>query len=56
MVAEGCNSPEIGRQLGITVKTVDAYKHRSPERGSAAGLNNCGSRLSAEAFVRNTSA
>ena len=32
MVAEGYNSPEIGRQLGITAKTVDTYKHRIEEK------------------------
>ena len=32
MVAEGYNGPEIGRQLGITAKTVDTYKQRIEEK------------------------
>lgn len=28
MVAEGYSGPEIARQLGVSTKTVDAYKHR----------------------------
>jgi DNA-binding NarL/FixJ family response regulator len=32
MVAEGYTGPEIGRQLGITAKTVDTYKQRIEEK------------------------
>ena len=31
-VAEGYTGPEIGRQLGITAKTVDTYKRRIEEK------------------------
>ena len=32
LIAEGFNGPEIGRQLGITAKTVDTYKQRIEEK------------------------
>ncbi|MHB1224381.1 MAG: response regulator [Gemmatimonadaceae bacterium] len=32
LVAEGYNGPEIGRQLGISPKTVDTYKQRIEEK------------------------
>ncbi|MEO7771559.1 MAG: response regulator transcription factor [Gemmatimonadaceae bacterium] len=32
LVAVGYNGPEIGRQLGITAKTVDTYKQRIEEK------------------------
>jgi len=32
LVAEGYNGPEIGRQLGISPKTVDTYKQRVEEK------------------------
>ncbi len=32
LTAEGFNGPEIGRQLGITAKTVDTYKQRIEEK------------------------
>jgi DNA-binding NarL/FixJ family response regulator len=32
MIAEGYNGPEIGRQLGISAKTVDTYKQRVEEK------------------------
>ncbi len=32
LTAEGFNGPEIGRQLGITAKTVDTYKQRVEEK------------------------
>lgn len=32
LTAEGFNGPEIGRQLGITAKTVDTYKQRIAEK------------------------
>ena len=32
LVAIGYNGPEIGRQLGITAKTVDTYKQRIEEK------------------------
>lgn len=32
LIAEGYNGPEIGRQLGITAKTVDTYKQRIEEK------------------------
>jgi DNA-binding NarL/FixJ family response regulator len=32
LVAMGYNGPEIGRQLGITAKTVDTYKQRIEEK------------------------
>ncbi len=32
LVAEGYNGPEIGRQLGISPKTVDTYKQRIDEK------------------------
>ena len=32
LVAEGYNGPEIGRQLGISAKTVDTYKQRIEEK------------------------
>lgn len=32
MIAEGYNGPEIGRELGITAKTVDTYKKRIEEK------------------------
>lgn len=37
LVAEGYNSPEIGRRLGISPKTVDSYKQRIEEK---LGLSN----------------
>lgn len=32
LTAKGFNGPEIGRQLGITAKTVDTYKQRIEEK------------------------
>jgi len=32
LTAKGFNGPEIGRQLGITAKTVDTYKQRIQEK------------------------
>lgn len=32
LVAEGYNGPEVGRQLGISPKTVDTYKQRIEEK------------------------
>jgi DNA-binding NarL/FixJ family response regulator len=32
LTARGFNGPEIGRQLGITAKTVDTYKQRIEEK------------------------
>jgi DNA-binding NarL/FixJ family response regulator len=32
LTARGFNGPEIGRQLGITAKTVDTYKQRVEEK------------------------
>lgn len=32
LTAEGFNGPEIGRQLGITAKTVDTYKQRIADK------------------------
>jgi DNA-binding NarL/FixJ family response regulator len=32
LTAEGFNGPEVGRQLGITAKTVDTYKQRIAEK------------------------
>ena len=32
LVAEGYSGAEIARQLGISTKTIDAYKHRVQEK------------------------
>ena len=32
LTARGFNGPEIGRQLGITAKTVDTYKQRIEQK------------------------
>jgi two-component system response regulator NreC len=32
LIAEGYNGPEVGRQLGISAKTVDTYRQRIEEK------------------------